>query len=87
MRNIITGALAAVALSFAVSGIASASSNTDGGEAVGSKVLIDNSSAGVIRGIEGARNDGEESSLGFILSNNLPSQSAAMPEREDPKAE
>jgi hypothetical protein len=87
MRNIATRGIAAIALSLSIASVASASSNTDGGEVVGSKVLIDNSSAGVIRGLEGARNYGEESSLGFILPNNLPSQSAAMPEREYPNAE
>ncbi len=87
MRTIITGALAAFALSFAVAGAAIASPNTDGGDAFASKVLTDNSTMNIVRAIEGARNDGEQSSFGFIVSNNLPSQSAAMPEREDPSAE
>lgn len=85
MRHLVTGTIAVLALS--IIGAAAPSPNTYGGDTYARKVLTNNSTMNVVHANEGARNDGEQSGFGLIVTDNRPSQSAAMPEREDPSAE
>ncbi len=87
MRHIVTSTLAALALSVSIVGAASASPNTDGGNARATKVLVDTSQSNLVVGVEGPRNDGEQSPLGLIVTNNVVHQAAATSELPSPNAE
>lgn len=86
MRNIVTTTLAALALTVSLAGAASASSISDGGNARATKVLTDASRGNLVIGNEGS-NNGEQSPLGLIVSNNVISQAAATSELPSPDGE
>ncbi len=87
MRHLVTGTIAALALSVSIIGSASASPNTDGGDAFASKVLVSANSRNLVVGNEGAANDGQQSPLGQLVPNNVVTQAAATSELPSPTAE
>ncbi len=88
MRNIITSGISALVLSLAVAGTATASPNSEGGDAYASKVLMASDvMSPLVRGIEGASNDGEQSPLGLIVTRNVVHQAAATSELPTTDAE
>lgn len=82
MRNIVTSALAALALSVGVASVASASPINDGNEARLTKVLTDASRGNLVIGVEGPRNDGNRASLGLIVDDNHLTQAASVSDEE-----
>lgn len=87
MRNIATTTLAALALSVSLAGAMSASSITDGGNARATKLLTDASRGNLVIGVEGPADDGEQSPLGLVVSNNVVTQAAATSELSSPDGE
>jgi len=87
MRNIVTSTIAALALSVSIVGAASASPNTDGGDAYATKLLVAASQSNLVIGNEGAANDGQQSPLGSIVPNNIVTQAAATSELPSPNGE
>lgn len=87
MRNIVTSTIAALALSLSVAGTASASPNTDGGDARATKLLIVTSQSNLLVGNEGAANDGQQSPLGSLVPNNAVTQAATTSELPSPNGE